>query len=298
MSTLAKTKPTAAVIIPRYGITEKKKAELDALTIDILDASHVVEQFQAIVLSLTEKSNIFQDLLGKAESDRSKALNNKGLIDQLVQNTLDLESNSRIALHESGLSDSKTKDLALQIKVVIDKLIYSVEMINKLATQVVRKKKMNPLISDDLVSMITAAGSDANNAVALTLVALKSVFAAQASNMESKAASALEYSQSLSLYQVMTGSTHLLNTIKRPATSSDSTKPGKKEEDSQPAASLVSLINDAYTKAKENYERAHQAFIITNNQLNEAQVRLNKAQIKLRSLQLGLAAGNAAALAS
>ena len=295
MTTLVKAKVVTPVMIPRYGITEKKKAELDALTIDILDASHVVEQFQAIVLSLTEKSNIFQELLAKAETDRSKALNNKGMVDQLVQNTLDLENNSRIALHESSLSDAKTSELAMQIKTVIDKLIYSVEMINKLAGQVVRKKKMNPLISDDLVSMITTAGNDANNAVALTLVALKSVFAAQASTMESKSASALEYSQSMSLYQVMTGTNPLLA---GKGASTGTAKKAKEDQQAQTIPSLVNLVNDAYATARENYELAHQAFIITGNQLNEAQVRLNKAQIKLRSLQSGLAAGNAAALAS
>lgn len=296
MATLEKTKHPAAVIIPRYGITEKKKAELDALTIDVMDASHVVEQFQAIVLSLTEKANTFQDLLGRAESERSTALNNKGIIDQLVQNTLDLKNNSDIALSESGLSDSKTKELAAQVKVVMDKLIYSVEMINKLAIQVARKKKMNPLISDELVSMLTSAGNDANNAVALTLVALKSAFAAQASAMESKAASALEYSQSLALYQLMTGNTHLLARLDKPGTHGDSSKPAPTA--GKPGTSLVDLIDEAYAKARVNYEQAHEAFLTVTAELNDAQARLNKAQIKLKSLQLGLAAGNAAALAS
>ncbi len=74
------------------------------------------------------------------------------------------------------IAKGQTVQVAENINSVINKLIYSAESINKLANLVVRKKAQNPLISDELVSMITTAGTDANNAVAVTLVALKSAF--------------------------------------------------------------------------------------------------------------------------
>jgi len=283
MSTAIKEKH---VFIPfRYGITEKKKAELDALSIDILNASHDVEQYQAITSSLTEKSNVFQGFLAIAEGDRAKALSNRNLIDQLIQSTEDLKNNSAIAFNEASIADSKTTELAKQCKVVMDKLIYSAEMINKLANQVIRKKALNPLISDELVSMISTAGNDANNAVALTLVALKSVFTAQASNMESKSATVLEYSQSLALYQLMVGNEELVTTNSK----------GEKIANDN---SLRKLFHDAYENARKHYDQTHEAFVMTMAQLSDAQASLNRASIKLRSLQSGFAAGTAAALAS
>ena len=189
------------------GINEQKKAELDTLAAQVLDAQHELDQCEATVAALTEKLNLLQNLLAEGESNTTQAQNNKTLIDAVVQSALDLQNNSSIAYKEIAAADSKTKDLAAAIKILMDKLIYSAEMINKLASIVTRKKALNPLISDELVSMINTAGSDANNAVALTLVALQSTFSATASNIMSEGALALENTQAITLYQMLTAKT-------------------------------------------------------------------------------------------
>lgn len=275
---LRQVRPT--VITSRYGITESKKAELDALSLQVIDAQYDVNKFQSIVTSLTDKVNNFQGFLATAENTRTQAYNNKILMDQLLQNAIDLKNNSNIAFNEIVVADSKTKDLSTNIKMVIDKLIYSVDVLNKLSAIVTRKKALNPLISDELISVLSTAGSDANNAIALTLIALKSTFAAQASNTESEAAIELAYTQSDDLYECLIGA---------PDEDNDT---GKKE------ISLNQLLHNAYTNAKENYHRMEKALTMSTKQLNDAKSDLNKAQIKLKSLQSGLAAANAAALAS
>ena len=269
-----------ATITSRYGITESKKAELDALSLQVIDAQYDVNKFQSIVTSLADKVNSFQGFLATAENTRTQAYNNKILMDQLLQNAIDLKNNSNIAFNEIVVADSKTKDLSTNIKMVIDKLIYSVDVLNKLSAIVTRKKALNPLISDELISVLATAGSDANNAIALTLIALKSTFAAQASNTESEAAIELAYTQSDDLYECLI------------AAPDDDNNTGKKE------TSLDCLLHDAYTNAKENYHRMEKALAMSTKQLNDAKSDLNKAQIKLKSLQSGLAAANAAALAS
>ena len=264
----------------RYGITEKKKAELDALTLQVLDAQHEVEQFQAIVNSLTEKSQNFSNFLNIAEVNKTQAQNNRDIVDNLVQNATDLRANSNIAFNEMALADDKTKDVALQVTVIVNELIYSAEVINKLATLIVRNKALNPLISDELVALIGTAGKDANNAVALSLTALKSTFAARASNMGSEAATVLEQSQSWTFYQVLTGTD-----------AEGNINPQQKD-------SLKSLLDEAYLSAQANFTEADLANKRTLSQLNKAASNLNAAQIKLQSLQLGLSAATAAALAS
>jgi len=269
-----------------YGITEKKKAELDALTAEVLDAQHEVAQFQAIVTALSDKLIKFKSFLAAADSNRESTLNNRNLADKLVQAAIDLKQNSNITFTEMGSADDRTGKLASQVKDVIAKLIYAAEIINKLANLIVRKKGMNPLISDELVSRISAAGNDANNAVALTLIALKSSFAAQATNMESQSAAALEYYQSLDLYNLLTGEKIMLEN-----------DPGNILPDLK-GHSLWDLMHIAYVNAKAQYETMHQACKIVTRQLNNAESQLNQATIKLRSLQSGLSAGTAAALAS
>jgi len=273
-------KPLQTIRKPKYGITESKKAELDALTNEVLNAQIEVEQYQAIVDALTQKSANFQSYLDIAESRRTQAMNNKNLVDQLIQNALDLQNNSNIAFNDMVLADSKTKALAQKIKQLIDKLIYSAELIDKLSIMITRQKALNPLISDDLVSKVSKAGKDANNAVALTLIALNSTFASEASNMESEAATALEYEQSMALYMSITG------------TNADGSR------SSSYAKSLKALLYKAYKKAKHDFDETQSALNITTNQLNDATIALSDSLIKLQSLQSGLAAGNAAALAS
>lgn len=264
----------------KYAITEKKKAELDELALQVLDAQHDVDQYQAIVSALTLKLSDFESFLATAENNRAIALTNKNQMNQLAQGIQDLSENSVLAFNEMVLADGKTKDLAVQVKEVMDKLIYAVEIINKLANIVISKKALNPLISDELISMIGQAGNDANNAVALTLVALKSTFAAQASNMESEATSALLLTQARALYHVMTGK------------NADGSAPKNN------AIPLNELFDLTYSHAKKRFDQVQAANVVTTRQLNQASTLLNRAQIKLGSLQSGLAAANAAALAS
>ena len=286
MKTQAMSIPAFRISNSRYGITERKKEELDLLSIEVIDTQHDVDQFTAIVTSLTAKLANFQIYLTTAYNNRAVASTNKVLIDQMVQTAIDLQNNSSIAFDEMGQADLKTKILAKSINSVINKLIYSAEMIDKLSNLLIRKKALNPLISDELISLVATSGKDANNAVALTLVALNATFASMASNMESESALALENAQAIQFLQMLTGKLPPKN-LKDAAENKDVELP-----------SLQKYLTDAYDTAKTNYIQTEAAFKITTNQLNEAQANLNKAQVKLRSLQSGFAAANAAALAS
>jgi hypothetical protein len=297
-----RTKPK----VPRlYGVTERKKEELDALTLQVLDAQQQVDQYQAIVTSLTAKLANYTAMLATADNNRTNALNNRNTVDQVVQNFSDLLNNSVNGFTAIAMADQQTKQLTTHMSKLINKLIYSAEVINKLGTYVTRKKASNPLVSDELVSMLTTAGNDANNAVALTLVALQSVFAAQASNIESESAFALEYVQAQTLYYTITGTLPVAPL----SLSKNANAPQKKITDlvklhvkktseEEEHKSLQGLLHDAYTKAVVDYRKMQKATDLTTKELNNAQINLNEAQVNLQSLQLGLAAGNAAALAS
>lgn len=265
-------KPEKQAIKTSQGIADQKKVELDALTLQVLAAQHNVERNQAIVDSLTLKVTNFHGFLSLAEQNRTQTYNNKILATQLAESVSGLKQNSEITLAEMNAASDDTDKLSLVMKQVTDKLIYSAALINKLARDVVKQKALNPLISDELVSMVSAARSDANNAVALTLVALKSAFAAGASNLESKAALVLEDQRAKNLYDMIV------------------TSPGE-------AISLKMMLDQTYRDAAYDYQLQELAFKTTEKKLNDAQALLNKAQIKLKSLQSGLAAANAAALA-
>ncbi|EDP97186.1 hypothetical protein U8527_02525 [Kordia algicida OT-1] len=264
----------------KYGITEKKKQEIDLLTQEVLNAEDEVQQYQAIVDSLKQKSTKLDAELATAEANKTQALNNKNSVDTLANHAKDLYQSSKLTHTESAKAESDIKGVAIQVNTVINKLIYSAEVINKLSNLVIRKKAINPLISDELVTMVTEASTNANNAVALTLVALESVFAAQATTIESKSAMSLELLQSRKLYEFITG--HKV----------------RNDKNATNKTSLLYYLDQAYNITSNMYEKTLAASEDNASQLNAAQVSLSKAQVKLQSLQSGLAAANAAALAS
>ena len=298
----------------RYGITESKKAELDMLTNQVIEAQHLVEQQQAAVNALAQKSANFNAFLVTAQNNKAAALANRDLVYQVVEGALALMNASQQAVKATAKSDDKTKELASTMKELVDKLIFSAELVNKLANLVVRKKALNPLISDDLVKMVATAGADANSAVSLTLVALQSTFASQASNLEMEAVSVLEYIEAITLYKTLTGQVERLNgeiieRMKNPPELTGTLEYVKickhlkgvtlefvKSDDYERC--LLALIEAAYKKASDSYAEALVANDATTLQLSTAQSDLAKAQMLLASLQAGSAAANAAALAS
>ncbi|NOQ72949.1 MAG: hypothetical protein GQ574_13150 [Crocinitomix sp.] len=271
MTLVTLTKPTTLM----YGITEAKKAELDALSLSVINAQEKVVQLQSVVTSLTDKSNTFKADLSASADNLTVATQNQSDLADIINTANNLKNNSKIAFNEVDLADGQTKTLAIQVRNSMLELIYSAEVIDKLQNLITRKKALNPLISDDLVKMIAKAGTDANNAVALMLVALNSTFTAQASVIEARAATGLELGESVSLYQ----------SVSEPADKTD-------------LAKIWNLINIAYENAKARNANAADGVNDLTKQLNNANAHLMQAQIKLQSLEAGYAAANAAALAS
>jgi len=259
----------------KYGVTESKKRTLDSLTIQVLNATDEVSQLQAIVTSLTNKSTTYQGFLTQADANKTQSKNNVSLMDSVIKNALNLKDISEVALNEVVYTNDKTKQVAHNTTIVINKLIYTAEMINKLAGLITRKKAQNPLISDQLIALITKAGTNANNAVALTLVALNATFTAQSTNKDVLNTAALENIQSGRLYDKLTSD----------------------NKTNSPNVSLKTLLNNAYDIAVAEFDKMQKAYNETLNQLNLKTAELNTAQINLKSLQAGLAAANAAALA-
>ena len=260
----------------KYGVTESKKRTLDTLTIKVLNANDEVIQLQAIVDSLTDKLATYQGFLTQADANQTQAQNNINLLNGVIKNAANLRDNSEIALKEAIKANEKATQVAQNCTSVTNKLIYTAEMINKLSNLIVRKKAQNPLISDQLITLITAAGTNANNAVALSLVALNSSYTTQSTNKEVTNIAGLETIQATKLFNKLTNDAKTNSQYK----------------------SLKTLLNNAYIDAVNEFNKMQRAYDETLKQLNLKTADLNKAQINLQSLQSGLAAANAAALAS
>ena len=263
----------------RYGITERKKQEIDGLTIQVNNAQYNVDQYQAMVDSLTDKSTEFEQYLSEAQAAKETALSNKNIAESVVSSVNDLKVNAKNSYDQAYQAEGKIHIAAQDMNKVVNQLIFTSEIINKLQVLINKKKEMNVYISDDMVAMIGKAGADINNAFALSLTALKSCYASLTTGKESAASTDFGSIQAGILYDKLTGT-------------------GKSEDDKETInTSILQLIKNALTKANNDYDKALKANNETTRQLEHAKGKLEKATIELNSLKSGLAAAKAAALA-
>lgn len=263
-----------------YGISKKKKATIDDLKSQVLDAEYNVETYEAIVTSLTQKATRFNKYSDVANARAEEAKRNLSMIEEIVAKVKELSNDSNIVLSETSLSEKITKEMSGSMDSVIGKLIYSAEVIKKLQILLLRKKEFNPLISDELMELMAASVKDANNAVALSIVALKSSFIAQETIIESQDIVELQYKESLKLVSSLTG------------------KSINEQDETPKMGSVYEQLKLNCKKANKVYKKSKKANSIVQKQLEEANSLLKKAQENLISLQQALAAATAAALAS
>ncbi len=259
-----------------HNITEAKKAALDTLHARIITAQQEVSYMQAIVTALADKAATSQVLLSAADAARQAAKGNKELAVQLAQNADNLLQNAAANLNQAKLVDAGAQKMGADINSIVYKLAYASNVLNKLASMVIRKKALNPLISDELVQMVNTACTDTNNANALLLAAMQSTLSAQATAIDTHMAFELSYTLATNLYAI--------------------TATGNKTAHS--TTPLQQIFEDAYKNAKANYTLAETAKNKAYEELNTAQANLAQSQATLKSLEAGLAAANAAALAS
>jgi hypothetical protein len=73
-----------------------------------------------------------------------QALANKNELADVIQKALLLKQNSKAADNQLTKADDKMTVVSLSIHAMVDKLIYSAEIINKLSAIIVRKKVLTP----------------------------------------------------------------------------------------------------------------------------------------------------------
>jgi len=252
-----------------------KNTAITQIMNQIATTEQELEMHQAIVNSLTQKLETSQLFLQNAEANKTQTLANKNSMEALVQSTLNVMTNSEDTKKEILKTQIKATKVSQGIKIMVDELIFSSQIINKLSQTVLRKKALNPLISDELITQIMTATAEANNAIALTLVALKSAFDVQSTVNQTAATITLEQKHAAELYLTLTGT----------MLSDDITTTSK-----TPSSPAYTLIEDAYEIAILYLENALKSNAETAQQLNVSKANLNKTQQILRSLQSGLVA--------
>ncbi len=186
-------------------IAQQKLANIDALSIEATDALYYVQECQAVVDSLELKSQQFSGYLNDAEQNRDTALRNLNEAQQLSAQTQGIYDNLLSMQQQSQQANIKIKQTSQLMTSLVHELNLSSQVVDKLAALIMRKKALNPLISDELVEQVNKATEDCNIAVTATLKALQSCFVSIASIEEGTLVTGLGVKQSGKLYDEVSG---------------------------------------------------------------------------------------------
>lgn len=270
-----------------YGIAYTEMANINLLSTQVQQANFLVAENQAIVTALSAKLDQFNGYLGEASDNRSRALNIYNMAKDVASNCQSLSTNVILADKQMTRASDGMETVAASLADLVGKLIFSVEIIEKFNQIINKQKVINPLIPDTLIALMTKASSDANKAIAFTLVALQSSYAASSTSLEAKSITALEKQQAGAL---------CISVLNNPARSAATTAGASAQAVDQPG--ILVLTGVAYRNADLSYRTALQNVTMVTTQLASAQAALDSANTQLSSSAAGLAAATAAAYAA
>ena len=250
--------------LKKYGITENKIALLNMLEQKADEERRHVEQKQVVVNGVTAIMQYTQSFLGAAETERVKTYANRSLVNELTQEIKNLENITDEVCHEMQVTTTKSLAFVHELKSTANRLICAAELLDKMTTYLIRKKSLNPLISDDLIATTGKAGNDANHAVSAMLTAMETAVAAVAGNQSSLAAATSIKAETKVLHMTVAHNKEGL--------------------------SLTQLYQQACDHANSSFNEADTAAIKAALELNAANLNLNKTKTSLSSFQAALAA--------
>ncbi len=199
----------------KYGINEKKKANVSALTDSVEKLQFHLAQQQSVVDSLTQKSLEFSSSLAMAERKRELASSQSDLAIEVVSCIKTIKRKSNLVKKQTDKSDAKINKTVSQMTQLVRQVIFAVEIVNKLVALIQKKKSSGAIISAELSSVMANAATDANTAVATTLVALRSCHVAMATGEECSQLTEQGVHQGIDLYAFITGETKILTRYKK-----------------------------------------------------------------------------------
>lgn len=268
------------------AIAISKKADLDRLSKHVNAAQFTVNQLSAIVTALTSKSDQLQGFLAEAENNKSTALADWNLAKDALSAVKNQAETIDLAQGQTDTALDATRTLAQEMTLLVRKLVFCAELVDQLSQLANKQKSSNPLIPDTLIAYLDKAAANANKAMAATLTALQSCFAASATMADAKNMMDLSGEQADALQEKM----------QQQATERDATR--FIDGEGPDSTGILALLRQRYEHAQAHYQHALNASEGVTAELEHARKQLARAKTNLASLQAGLGAANAVAYAA
>jgi len=249
----------------KRDISDLALAKFNELTASIQVANLAVAEKQAIATALAAKSTQVMGYLGQAQTTMETARANRTLVLQAQSSTDGLDRYLQQAKTKTDSTTRAAAELASALSNLVQQLVFACDIVCGVSANVNVIKTDKPITPNELVLHTGNAATDANDAIAKTLLALQGSFTAAATLEEARKSVGLGAGQSASLKQCV--------------------------------GDLSTQLVDTYDASEKRYKALSAASENIATQLQIAQSELAAAQTNLDSLKAGLAAANAAAYA-
>ncbi len=258
------------------AIAISKKADLDRLGKHVNAAQFSVNQLTAIVSALSAKSGQFQTFLNEAQSNLASALNDLNLAKDAFSAASGQSETIAVAQSQTDQAFDSTNQLAEGMVQLVRKLVFASAMVDQLTELANKQKAANALIPDALVACLDKASNNASRAMAASMTALQSCFAATATMAEAKNMVDLSGEQAQALEQKMR--------VQADETDSAQFIDGE----GQDSTGILALLRRRYEHARTHYQYVLKASEGVTAELEHARKQLARAKTNLASLQAGL----------
>lgn len=308
----------------KYAINQRKKSDLAALTDEVAVLEFQQQQQQSVVDELELKVSEFSLLLNEAEAKREQAAVRSDMVISAVSHVRAIMHKASMVKKQTAKSDSVIGKTLNEMKKLVQQVIFSADLVNRLVLMIQKKKSSGALISSELSRVMEGAANDADTAVNATLKALTSCHNAVAASEDSSRLTHQEMHQSIELYAMISGDKNILQEIQelqrrieekehKEHKNFDINDIAEQEKAiialmnkvevsirsfAQPDPdnhSLLGLVSQAEQDSKQQYELALAASSCANRELEEAKAKQAHTSLNLESLEAGLSAANAAA---
>lgn len=176
-----------------------------SLAQEIKDSNEDIRLLETTLDDLNNKLLWMQEAQLRARTYGSSILAYRNDVLQIIDSVNDLNNNIHIARLEINAANTKIKQLAKMVNPLLQKLLFAIDIINKLSNVVTRKKALNPLISDELLTLISSAGVKSNKAFESSLLCWQGAISILSASNESVANSKQAQLHTADYYRLLAG---------------------------------------------------------------------------------------------
>lgn len=164
---------------PKLIDTKKSKVsnkQLHSFIQEVKNTKEEIDLLEVTVSDLSKKAVWMQHKQIKTRTYGNSILECRNNLLQLIETVNDLNNNENSIGLEVVAANTKINQLTKMVDELLKKLLFTIALVNKLSTAIIRKKALNPLISDDLLKSMSIITENSSLAADASLLALQHTF--------------------------------------------------------------------------------------------------------------------------